>query len=357
MGKRKNRKRNVKKEWGEKESEGSEMKASIKQISEMTGFSPATVSNALNHKRGVNAQTSAKIFKAASELGYFEENHVRKVKFVIYKRNGSIVEDTPFFPQMISGAEQECTANGMELLMYNLDRRMDDFDDQLKWLQTDKNAVIVLLGTELMDDDIDLIRGIQCPFVVIDYWKEDTYFDAVLINNADSFRMATDYLIGRGHKEIGYLQGSFRIKPFRSRSAGYQTAMRKAHLPINKDYIVTLTATIDGAYQDMRSHLASKAPLPTAFVADNDMIALGAMKAFAEFGLKVPDDISIVGFDDLTYSSISSPPLTTLRVPKKEMGRLAVRRLRDILANPENAKVKTQVCTEFIERDSVRSII
>ena len=333
------------------------MKASIKQISEMTGFSPATVSNALNHKRGVNAQTSETIFKVASELGYFEENHIRKVKFVTYKRNGSIVEDTPFFPLMIAGAEQECSANGMELLMYNLDRRMPDFDDQLKWLQTDKNAVIVLLGTELMDEDMDLIRGIQCPFVVIDYWKEDTYFDAVLINNADSFRMATDYLIGRGHTDIGYLQGSFRIKPFRSRASGYQTAMRKAHLQINKEHIITLTATMDGAYQDMRRYLEKKDLLPTAFVADNDMIALGAMKAFHEFGLKVPEDISIVGFDDLPYSSISSPPLTTLRVPKKEMGRLAVRRLRDIMANDENAKVKTQVCTEFIERDSVKNIL
>lgn len=329
---------------------------SIRTISNATGFSPATVSNALNHKKGVNAQTSAKIFSVAQELGYFEDNQVRKVKFVTYKRNGVIVEDTPFFPMLITGAEQECSACGMELIMYNLDRREPDFSEKVKRLQTDKNAVIILLGTELLDEDVDLIKGITSPFVVIDYWKEDLYFDAVLINNADSTRMATDYLIARGHKDIGYLYGNFRIKPFRSRVAGYQTAMRKAKLPVQKEFGVCLGTTMDSAYQDMKNYLQGKPKLPTAFVADNDMIALGAMKAMAEYGIKIPEDVSIIGFDDLTYSSICTPGLTTLRVPKQEMGRIAVRRLRDKLLENEDVKLKIQVCTEFIERDSVRTV-
>lgn len=331
------------------------MKVSIRQISNATGFSPATVSNALNHKRGVNSQTADKIFQVASEMGYFEENHIHKVKFVLYKRTGVVVEDTPFFPAMITGAEQECSANGMELTMYNLDRRDSDFADRLKWLQTDKNAVVILLGTELMDEDLDVIRGFTCPFVVVDYWREDMSLNAVLINNADSSRMATEYLAAHGHTEIGYLQGNFRIKPFRSRAAGYQTALRKAHLPLLKEYVVTLGTTLDSAYTDMKAWLQTKPKLPTAFVADNDIIALGAMKAFTECGIKIPDDVSIIGFDDLPYSSIVSPALTTLRVPKQEMGRVAVRRLRDMIAGDET-RLKIQVCTEFIERDSVRSL-
>lgn len=332
------------------------MKVSVKKISEVTGFSPATVSNALNYKKGVNAETSAKIFKAAQDLGYYEENRIRKVKFVMFKRDGSIVEDSPFFIQMISGVEQECRACGMEMQLCNLDKRDPAYKEQAKWIMNDKASAVILLGTEMMDADIDLIRGMTCPFVVIDYWKEDMSFDAMLINNADSARLATEYLISNGHKEIGYLQGKFRIKPFRSRSAGYQTALQKAGIPLNKEYIYTMSTTMDGAYEDMKRYLSRKCKLPTAFFADNDMIALGAMKAMVEFGLRIPEDISIVGFDDLTFSSISYPPLTTLRVPKQEMGRAVVRRLRDMLKDNDGTKIKMQMCTQFIERRSVRKL-
>ena len=117
-----------------------------------------------------------------------------------------------------------------------------------------------------------------------------------------------------------------------------------------------MATTIDGAYENMKQYLSEKVKLPTAFFADNDMIALGAMKAMAEFGIRIPEDISIVGFDDLTFSSISYPPLTTLRVPKQEMGRAVVRRLRDILKDNDGIKIKMQMCTQFIERESVKKI-
>ena len=185
------------------------MKVSVRKISEITGFSPATVSNALNYKKGVNAETSAKIFKVAQDLGYFEENHIRKIKFVMFKRDGAVVEDSPFFIQLISGVEQECRACGMEMQMCNLDKRDPGYQEQAKWIMNDKASAVILLGTEMVDADIDLIRGMTCPFIVIDYWKEDMSFDAMLINNADSARMATEYLIANGHKEIGYLPVSF----------------------------------------------------------------------------------------------------------------------------------------------------
>lgn len=332
------------------------MKVSIKKISEVTGFSPATVSNALNYKRGVNADTAAKILKTAHDLGYFEDNRITKVKFVMFKKNGVVVEDTPFFPSLISGVEQECRACGMEMLLCNLDKRDPDYREQVRWLMSDKASAVILLGTEMMDEDSELIWGLNCPLVVIDYWKEDMSFDAVLINNADAARMATEYLVANGHTEIGYLQGRMRIKPFRSRSVGFQTALQKSMLPLKCEYVVTLSPTMDGAYEDMRTFLSKNPPLPTAFFADNDIIALGAMKAMSERGIRIPEDISIVGFDDLTFSSISNPPLTTLRVPKQEMGRMAVRRLRDIIQDNDGVKLKTQVCTQFIERASVKKI-
>ena len=95
----------------------------------------------------------------------------------------------------------------------------------------DKASAVILLGTEMVDADIDLIRGMTCPFIVIDYWKEDMSFDAMLINNADSARMATEYLIANGHKEIGYLRGDFRIKPFRSRLQDIRQRCKRRDFP------------------------------------------------------------------------------------------------------------------------------
>lgn len=332
------------------------MKVSIKEISQKTGFSPATVSNALNYKKGVNAETAAIILRTAQEMGYLPENRITKLKFVMFKKNGSIVENTPFFTQMIAGVEQECRTSGMEMILCNLDKRTENYQEQARWIMNDKASAVILLGTELTDEDLWIIRDMKCPFVVIDYWKEDMSFDGVMINNADSARLATEYLIGKGHREIGYLCGDFRIKPFRSRAAGYENALKNAGIPVKKEYTVTLSATMDGAYMDMKEYLLKRPKLPTAFFADNDMIALGAMKAMWECGIRIPEDLSVVGFDDLPYSSISVPPLTTLRVPKQNMGREAVRRIKNLIQDKDEMKLKLQVCTQFIERDSVRML-
>lgn len=334
------------------------MKVSVRKLSELTGFSPATVSNALNHKKGVNAETSAKILETAKELGYLADSRITKIKFVMFKKRGYVVEDTPFFPLMIAGVDQECRLLGYDMVLSHLDRRAENFDEVFTELCADRSSALILLGTEMEDEDIDLIRRLPQPFVVIDYWKEDMTFDAVLINNADSARMATEYLIEKGHREIGYLKGEFRIKPFRSRYAGFETALRKAGISENEAYEIPLSCNLDGAYRDMKRYLSEVHDLPTAFFADNDIIALGAMKAMWEAGIRIPEDVSLVGFDDLSYSSISNPGLTTVRVPKQEMGKMAVRRLRDMMQDGEgsNLHLKTQVCTEFVERDSVRDI-
>ena len=109
-------------------------------------------------------------------------------------------------------------------------------------------------------------------------------------------------------------------------------------------------------YDQLKRYLEEKIKLPTAFMADNDMIALGAMKAMAEYGVRIPEEVSVIGFDDLPFSAISSPPLTTLRVPKQEIGRIATRRLIQMIKERQEAGVKIEVSTQFVERGSVKTI-
>ncbi len=332
------------------------MKVSIRQISQITGFSPATISNALNHKKGVNKETAAEVFRVAKEMGYIDEEKITKIKFVIFKKNGSIIEETPFFSLLIDGFEKECGANGYEMVICNLDSRTDDYEEQVKWLISDTSSAVVLLGTELMEGDLEIFKSAKCPFLLFDYWDSNMEFDAVLINNADSARLATEYLYDKGHREIGYLRGKYRIKAFRSRHVGYAVAMNKKGLKVNPSFTVTIGTSMNNAYSEMVEFLKKKPSLPTAFFADNDMIALGAMKALTEYGYRIPEDVSIIGFDDIPYSEIASPRLTTIRVPKQEMGQAAARRMIELIRKPTNAKLKIQICTNFIERDSVKEL-
>lgn len=333
------------------------MKVSIRDLSKMTGFSPATVSNALNHKKGVNKETAEEIFRVAKETGYLSANAVTKIRLLIFKKNGLIIDDTPFFQSLIEGFEEECHRLGYEMVISRADQREPDYLNQVQEILREQGAAVVVLATEMMDGDLEPFRNPPCPLVILDYWSESMELNAVLINNADAARMITEHVLDYGHTEVGYLRGSFRIKGFRSRFVGFQTALKKRRLPYREEYTVTLGTSMNDAYQDMLQYLKKNPKLPTAFFADNDMIALGAMKALQERGYRIPEDVSIVGFDDLSFSAISSPALTTLRVPNKEMGKIAVRRLVELVEGIGTDTVtKTQVCPSIIYRDTVKKM-
>lgn len=332
------------------------MKTTIRRISEATGFSTATISNALNGKRGVNARTSEEIFRAARKMGYFPESQQKKIHFVLYRTNGLITDDTPFFSIMIDGFQNECRRRGYEMVVNYLDRRAVDFEEQLQELLEDENALVSLLATELLEEDIHYFTKARCRMITLDYWHEELPYSGIVINNADSARNAVNYLIDRGHRSLGHLQGKFRIRAFQLRDAGYRMALSERELPYDPAYTVPLRTTMDGAYRDMLEYLGTKPALPTAYFADNDMIAMGAMKALQESGIRIPEDVSMIGFDDLPFCEIVSPRLTSLRVPKQELGQLAVRRLLDMAEEGINAKTQIQVSTRFVERDSVKNL-
>lgn len=323
----------------------------------MTGFSPATISNALNHKKGVNRETAEEIFRVARETGYLSANSITKIKLLLFKKNGLIIEDTPFFQSLIEGFEEECHRLGYEMVIARADQRDADYDHQVQELLREQGTAVVVLATEMMDGDLEPYRNAPCPLVLLDHWTESMEFNAVLINNADGARMITEHILDNGHTEVGYLRGAFRIKGFRSRFVGFQTALKKRRIPYREEYTITLGTSLNGAYQDMLQYLKKHPKLPTAFFADNDMIALGAMKALQEMGYRIPDDVSLVGFDDLPFSAISSPALTTLRVPNKEMGKMAVRRLAELIEGiAADAVTKTQICPFIIYRNTVKRI-
>lgn len=330
------------------------MKVSIRQISEITGFSQATVSNALNNKKGVNPETARQILEAARACGYQGSRKISGIRFVIIKNGGQVVADTPFFSALIEGVENESREAGYEITLLNLDSKQPDYQQQLQVLLADPSYAILLLATELTEEDIVPFAKAAAPLVVLDAWFEKTVFDCVLINNLDSVKEATQYLLACGHKKIGYLKSKIRIRNFRYRGLGWMLALQGAGLAPDPDFIFSLTPTVEGAHQDMGRLLESNPALPTAFFADNDIIALGAIKALNEHGVTIPKDVSVIGFDDLPFCRISTPMLTSIRVDKEEMGRVAVRRLVERINNGNSdVRVKIEICNTLMKRDSV----
>lgn len=334
------------------------MKASVRKISEITGYSPATVSNALNHKKGVNKETAEKIMQVAEELGYRAENRISRIRFVIFRKNGLIIDDSPFHPAVIEGVERQAKSMGYETVFCHVDVNDPGYDVRVREILEDTESAVVLLGTEMLEEDLEVYAGAKANIILLDGWSDRYFFDSVLISNTDSAGRAVEYLVSKGHRKVGYIQGDFRIQAFKYREIGYRRIMGLHGLAVQENYIATVGTKIESAYEGMKKYLerVNAEELPTAFFADNDIIAIGVMQALKECGYNVPGDVSIIGFDNVSYGAISDPPLTTVNVYKREMGEIAVRELAQVIQGSKKVKTKIQVCTGFVERASVREI-
>ncbi|HZK26828.1 MAG TPA: substrate-binding domain-containing protein, partial [Thermoclostridium sp.] len=215
---------------------------------------------------------------------------------------------------------------------------------------------MLLLGTEMEEKDFERFSALEIPILLVDSFFIDINANYVVIDNVSGLYKATRFLLENHHREIGYLKSSVSIQNFKERYEGYCKALAEENLVPNSEYVIPLQSTMDGAYEDMKKVLPSKASLPTAFVADNDLIALGAMKALKENNIKIPDDVSIVGFDDMPFCTITEPNLTTINVDKNALGQLAVENIIQLIENKKRIFFKTTLGVTLVERDSVRTI-
>ena len=336
------------------------MKTIMQDIAKIAGVSPGTVSNALNDRKGVGKDTKEKIIKIAEEMGYFrntKKNDGKIIRLIKYKKNGHVVADTPFFSSLIEACEKECRKNGYELLISQVVYGEHTKEDVHKIVNHHKIDGILLLATEMDESDFKYFEGIEIPMVVVDSYFKEIDYDYVVINNTKGAYSATKYLIDKGHKNIGLLGSNIEIKNFKYRLEGYIKTLNTFGIEFNENNNIYVDPTIEGAYSDFKVYLEkNKDNLPSAFFALNDIIALGAMKAMNEAGISIPNDVSIVGFDDIPFSSYSNPGVTTVKVHTKTMGKTAVKRLMESIENDVEITLKIEINTELIERESVKSL-
>lgn len=337
------------------------MSISAKDIARELGLSAATVSMVLNDKGGISEKTRVLVLETARKRGYdfskkndFESSK-GVIQFIIYKEHGTIVTDTPFFSQIAEGVDIGCKRAGYELQVtyfYGKQSR----SDQVQAICEKKCQGILLLGTEMKPESFQPFSGLKVPLVVLDTYFEELNCDSVLINNMQGAYLATNYLLDHGLKTVGYLHSSYPIGNFAERADGYYKALRHRKVPTDHPYIHRLAPSMEGAYADMLEILRQDPSVADAYFADNDLIAAGAMRAFKECGFRIPDDVSIVGFDDMPICEFLEPKLTTMAVPKKKLAEAAVERLVGKIKNPKSIVTKTEVSVSLHERMSVKSL-
>lgn len=340
---------------------GGNMAITAKELAKKLGLSESAISLALNNKPGVSTYTRKKVVSAAKEFGYdFSRIHAQEspgasrgtIYFIFYRKHGAIVTDTPFFSQLSAGVEAECQIRQYDLnILYLYDEKNID-KLLLNWTRIGVKG-IVLLGTEMSEQDFIPFTNSPIPLVLLDNYFENQEVDSVLINNVRGAFTATNYLIQKRKQQPGYLRSAYPINNFENRADGFYKSIRENGMSPSRSIVHRLTPSVEGACADMNALLEDDEPLASCYFADNDQIATGAIKAFREKGYRVPLDISVIGFDDVPLCTYIEPPLSTIRVPKQYMGKLAVRRLCELIQDPDNIPVKMEVATSLIDRKSI----
>lgn len=335
------------------------MSISSKELAAMLGVSPSAVSLALNGKSGISAETREMILDAAEAHGLRRQPRriiapTEFITLVIYKKHGLVYGDTAFFSAVIEGLSAHVTRLGYNLqISYFYGNQ--NWDEQLTLLEQSDCAGIILLATEMLRDDILPFLDLPQPLVVLDSYFEDLNLDCVVINNERGAYLATRHLLELGHRRIGHIASNVSIHNFTARAVGFSKAA--AEYTDCHTMTVRVASTQEGAYYDMSSYLDTNPQLPTAFFADNDIIAVSCMRALKEHGYRLPDDISFVGFDDMPLSYVVSPKLTTIQVPKEAFGQRAVTRLSEKIKGKDDISLKISVNPTLVIRDSSKQLI
>lgn len=321
----------------------------MKFISEKMGVNVSTVSRALNNDPAISQELKAKIIEFSNKHGY--KKRKSKVDHLLYIIDKNFFSSTSqFYNRIIEGIEEESKKYN---LIFNFNAlNSDKYTAENLNINFNKVAGVIITGS-YHDDFIIEIKKMNIPIVLVDYYLPTENINSILIDNIDGIIIGIKYLSSLGHKKIGYLTGDYKNDiGSNDRFLGYLRAVEMFGLDKNDSLIINCDFSITSAYESMKSFLQNNKSYPTALMAVNDMVAIGAMEAIKEFGSKIPNDISILGFDDIALSNEIIPKLSTMHVKKKTMGRLVVKKLVKILGNEDLEFTKTILSPELLIRES-----
>lgn len=330
------------------------MGATIIDVAMRCGYSKATVARAYATPESVSDKAKEKIYAAARELNYapnaiaraMVRQRTENISFVIHEKQYPAILN-PFYSIVLEAAMQEGAKRNYSLFVTaNHDMHLPNGEAYIK-----KQMDGVIFAGETDPEIIKQFRVLGIPVVLLNKFFD---MEGLLCVTADHFSgaaAATAHLYERGHHRIGFLAGRFSEQVSKARYDGYLHVLRQHGLPLEPQYVVDIDPTLEDGQQAAEKLLQLPIP-PTAFFCTNDTIAAGAMKAVLRAGLRIPEDIAVVGFDDSYISRVVEPGLTTVRIDGERMGRIAAQKLFDLIEGNPIEERNIQISTELIIRKS-----
>lgn len=332
----------------------------MRDIADRAHVSPATVSNALNGRGGVSKAVQEQIISLAREMGYQSNRESRKagqhVRLIIYKSHGQVICDTAFFAELTESIQMECKLVGLELLISHVHAREDaDCAAQIRTFAKEECAGIILLGTEMNAQELKQFENFHSPLIVLDNIFRYEKVHSVVMNNVEAGYLAANALYQAGHRQIEHITSSVVFSNTTDRMKGFKEGLQQHDLALTEEQIWPVQPSISGAYEDMKRLIRQRKRMPEAFFAANDLMAIGCMRAIAEAGYRIPEDVSIIGMDDTSVCLACTPQLSTIRVFRKELGVTVIRTLLSLIENDMPCAIKTEIGVSVVMRDSVRN--
>lgn len=327
----------------------------IKDVAREAGVSISTVSRVVNNYEYVRPQTREKVQSAIARLDYVVNQQARNLVRGRSPVIGLLVPDVgnTYIGTVMRGIDVEVAAAHFDLMLYTTRHGYQKESHYVATLTQGLTSGLLLLVPRSTDAYIKTLVKRKFPFVVIDHQSVDDFSATVVAANCEGAFNATSYLINLGHRRIGHIAGDQRLSSGVDRLNGYRAALEKHDIPFDPVLVV------EGFFEQSDSCLAANTLLdlpapPTAIFAASDMSAFGAMDAIRHRGLHLPEDISIVGFDDIPEARYMHPALTTVRQPLYDMGRYAAHMLVEAIVVDQLPTMRIVVDTELIIRDSCR---
>lgn len=323
-------------------------------VAQRAGVSIATVSRVLNDSPHVRPAVKRKVLRAIKALNYQPNRTAQRLRAKQSKVLSLIISDiqNPFFTAVVRGIEDVAYQNGYSLLLCNSDEDPEKEQLYVDVMRAEAVAGVIIASASEAEPHIDDLLDAHIPVVAIDRRIKDRRVDSVLVANTQGAYNAVAHLIALGHRRIGFIGLPLTRTMGRERYEGYQRALRANGLSVTRSYVRIADAKQHGGH-DSTLDLLTQAPHLTALFVANNLMTLGALEALRERGLKIPDDISIIGFDDMPWANLLQPPLTAIAQPTYAMGQKAAELLLERLQNPHQPISHIQLDTTLIVRGSI----
>jgi len=326
---------------------------SIKDVAKVAGVSISTVSRVLNDSQGVREELKQKVLDAVQKLNYHSNAIARALKGMPMKTLGLLIPsiENPFFPSMVRGVQDEAHRNGYTVFLCNTDGSGIVEETQFKLLLDKKVDGIILVASKYTTRYLK--TGIEFPIVMIDRYVNSPNFSYVTVDHALGVKLAIEHLYYLGHKRIAFLGSKLLSSGAKERFQSYKRYIEELNMKFDDSLVILGDYTYESGIKMVEELMKRKTKFDS-ILCGNDLIAFGVVEGLKKYGIKVPKDVSVVGYDDITFSSYHNPKLTTIHQPTYEIGQMVTRIVIDMITGADKRIKHIKIEPSLVIRETTR---